>query len=242
MFVAERDGGKLATLDASAPVSVAGLFAESFHRFESEVVVDQAKSTDRELVKQLRAGDTSAFEELVRRYAPKVFSLAARLTRNHSDSEEVLQDVFVTVHRKIHRFEGKSSFSSWLYRITVNASFMKLRKRRADRLVLMEELPTSDQERRGEGSEVHTAADRITARHELSSALNSAISELPEEYRPVFILRDIDGLTSEEVGKILKLSVPAVKSRLHRSRDMLRRKLLRLYREYAGNGRMVGNM
>lgn len=204
--------------------------------------MDKTKVSDKDLVKQLKAGNNEAFEEIVKRYAPKVFSLAARLTRNHSDTEEVLQDVFVTIHRKINRFEGKSSFSSWLYRITVNASFMKLRKRRADRLVLMEELPVSEQEQRGEGSEVHAAADRITARHELNTALDAAIAELPEEYRPVFILRDIDGLTSEEVGKILKLSIPAVKSRLHRSRDMLRRKLLRFYREYVGGGKMVGNM
>lgn len=203
--------------------------------------MDSPKVTDKELVRQLKAGSNEAFEELVKRYAPKVFSLAARLTRNHPDTEEVLQDVFVTVHRKIDNFEGKSSFSSWLYRITVNASFMKLRKRRTDRLVLTDELPLSEQEKRGEGSEAHLAADRITARHELSAALDSAIGELPEEYRPVFILRDIDGLTSEEVGKILKLSVPAVKSRLHRSRDMLRRKLLRFYREYVGTGKMAGN-
>jgi len=198
--------------------------------------------TDAQLVCVLRGSSESrvaAFEELVRRYAPKVYSLAARLTHNHPDSEEILQDVFVTVFRKIDRFEGKSSFSSWLYRITVNSSFMKLRKRRSDRLVLMEELPVSEQEQRGEGSEVHRAADRITAQHELSAALNIAIGELPEEYRPVFILRDIDGLTSEEVGKILKLSVPAVKSRLHRSRDMLRRKLLRFYRDYVGGSGMA---
>jgi RNA polymerase sigma-70 factor (ECF subfamily) len=87
------------------------------------------KKSDLDLVRDFRKGDQLAFEELLSRYSNKVFSLASRLTRNNEDAEEVLQDVFVTVHRKIAGFEGKSSFSSWLYRVTVNAAFMKLRKR-----------------------------------------------------------------------------------------------------------------
>jgi RNA polymerase sigma-70 factor (ECF subfamily) len=90
------------------------------------------KSSDLELIADFKAGNQQSFEELINRYSNKVFSLATRLTRNTEDAEEVLQDVFVTVHRKIGSFEGKSSFSSWLYRVTVNAAFMKLRKRRQD--------------------------------------------------------------------------------------------------------------
>ena len=98
------------------------------------------KKSDLELIVEFQKGDQRSFEELISRYSNKVFSLASRLTRNTEDAEEVIQDVFVTVHRKIGGFEGKSSFSSWLYRVTVNAAFMKLRKRKQDQTVPLEDL------------------------------------------------------------------------------------------------------
>jgi RNA polymerase sigma-70 factor (ECF subfamily) len=183
------------------------------------------KPTDRELIASFSSGDQASFEELIQRYSAKVFSLATRLTRNAEDAEEVLQDVFVTVFRKIAGFEGKSSFSSWLYRVTVNAAFMKLRKRRQDHSVPLEDLLNQQQHIPALNSQEHANVDNITIRHEMLEALEEAIQRLPEEYRPVFILRDVDGLTSREVGKILDLTVPAVKSRLHRSRLMLRKRL-----------------
>ncbi len=191
------------------------------------------KKTDVELVEEFRGGNQESFEELINRYAAKAFSLATRLTKNQEDAEEVLQDVFVTVYRKIAGFQGKSSFSSWLYRITVNCSFMKLRKRKMDQSVSIEDIPQPLQKTLGVPRNLHQEADAITMRHQVSSALEEAISRLPDEYRPVFILRDVDGLTSREVSKILNLTVPAVKSRLHRSRMMLRRKLAKFFREYS---------
>lgn len=192
-----------------------------------------SKKTDVELVADFRKGNQDSFEELINRYAAKAFSLATRLTKNQEDAEEVLQDVFVTVYRKIAGFEGKSSFSSWLYRITVNASFMKLRKRKQDQSIAIEDMPVPLQKTLGVPRNLHQEADAVTMRHQITSALEEAISRLPDEYRPVFILRDVDGLTSREVSKILNLTVPAVKSRLHRSRMMLRRKLARFFREYS---------
>lgn len=191
------------------------------------------KKTDVELVEEFRNGNQASFEELIQRYAAKAFSLASRLTKNQEDAEEVLQDVFVTVYRKIEGFEGKSSFSSWLYRITVNASFMKLRKRKQDRSVAIEDLPPQMQKALGVPRNLHQETDALTMRHQVTTVLEEAISKLPDEYRPVFILRDVDGLTSREVSKILDLTVPAVKSRLHRSRMMLRRRLSRFFREYS---------
>ncbi|MBX7144098.1 MAG: sigma-70 family RNA polymerase sigma factor [Oligoflexia bacterium] len=188
-----------------------------------------ARKTDAELVKEFRAGNTASFEELISRYASKAFSLSLRLTKNQEDAEEVLQDVFVTVFRKIDSFQGKSSFSSWLYRITVNSAFMKLRKRKQDRSVPIEELPSQLQKSLTTPANLHHETEIVTLRHELGAALEDAIRKLPDEYRPVFVLRDVDGLTSREVGKILNLTIPAVKSRLHRSRLMLRRKLKRLF-------------
>jgi RNA polymerase sigma-70 factor, ECF subfamily len=204
------------------------------------------EKTDLELVEALRGGDESGFETLIDRYAEKAYSLAARLTRNPEDAEEVLQDVFVTVFRKIKGFEGKSSFSSWLYRVTVNAGLMKIRKRRQDLGVPLDEvlpqIETSLALRHQEGQDASHAASR----KELLMALSAAVQKLPDEYRPVFILRDIDGLTSREVSRILDISIPAVKSRLHRSRFMLRRKLGQFYREHrgepAGGDKSVGNL
>lgn len=189
------------------------------------------KKTDLELIVEFQKGNQQSFEELISRYSNKVFSLASRLTRNTEDAEEVLQDVFVTVHRKIGGFEGKSSFSSWLYRVTVNAAFMKLRKRKQDQTVPLEELVQQAQVVPALKSPEHTHVDSISIRNEMLEALETAIRKLPDDYRPVFILRDVDGLTSREVSRILDLTVPAVKSRLHRSRLMLRRRLNRFFVE-----------
>ena len=192
---------------------------------------DKIDKTDNDLILEIRRGNQASFEELISRYAAKAFSLATRFTKSQQDAEEVLQDVFVTVHRKINNFEGKSSFSSWLYRITVNASLMKLRKKRRDQTVSIEDMlphvqdmPTS---KNGEIADL----DHLTYRSQLRTVLENAIRKLPEEYRPVFVLRDVDGLTNREVSKILNITVPAVKSRLHRSRLMLRRRLGRVFDE-----------
>lgn len=189
------------------------------------------KKTDQELIADFQKGDQQSFEELISRYSNKVFSLASRLTRNNEDAEEVLQDVFVTVHRKIAGFEGKSSFSSWLYRVTVNAAFMKLRKRKQDQTVPLEEIVQQSHVVPALKSPEHAYVDSQTIRNEMLEALETAIRKLPDDYRPVFILRDVDGLTSREVSRILDLTVPAVKSRLHRSRLMLRRRLNRFFTE-----------
>lgn len=191
------------------------------------------KKSDLDLIEEFRAGREESFEELIGRYSTKVHSLASRLTRNSEDAEEVLQDVFVTVYRKIAGFEGKSSFSSWLYRVTVNAAFMKLRKRRQEPAIPLEDILQQAQVVPALKSPETTFVDAQSIRNEMLEALESAIQRLPDEYRPVFILRDVDGLTSREVGRILDLTIPAVKSRLHRSRLMLRRRLQR----FVGDGK-----
>lgn len=191
------------------------------------------QKSDEQLVAEFNSGSIVAYEELIQRYAGKAYSLAQRLTRNPQDAEEVLQDVFVTVYRKLSKFEGKSTFSSWLYRVTVNASFMKLRRRKHDNNISVEEvLPQILNGALARQATASSEGDKVTAQHQLSELLEDAIQRLPEEYRPVFILRDVDGLSSREVGKILNISVPAVKSRLHRSRMMLRRRLAKCYQEF----------
>ncbi len=193
----------------------------------------EIKRTDEELIALFLKGDKQAFEEIVDRYSPKVFSLATRLTRNQEDAEEVLQDVFVTVYRKIRGFEGNSTFSSWLYRVAVNASFMKLRRKKHNKNVAMDDVLPQLQNSPALRSSEHEEADNLAFRNQVLNALEDAIRRLPDEYRPVFVLREVDGLTSKEVGKILELSIPAVKSRLHRSRMMVRRRLGKFYRDYS---------
>ncbi|RMG43436.1 MAG: sigma-70 family RNA polymerase sigma factor [Candidatus Dadabacteria bacterium] len=193
------------------------------------------KVTDKVLVKQFQNGSIEAFEEIVKRYESKVFNMAMRFCRNQEDAEEVLQDVFSTIYRKIDGFQGKSAFSSWLYRIVVNASFMKLRKRKQKQTVSIEDLSPAVRNAYIErDNHIDSRSDAITLSRELRETLQNAISRLPAEYRTVFVLRDIDGLSNQEVSEILELSIPAVKSRLHRSRLMLRKKLQRYYNEYMG--------
>lgn len=198
------------------------------------------EDSDAALIKSFRAGSNESFELLIRRYETKVHNLAMRLTRNAEDAEEVLQDVFVTVYRKINGFEGKAKFSSWLYRITVNAAFMKLRKRKQDQSVPLDDmLPHMQNKAITQKNAFGARSDVRAVNNEIRFALETAINKLPDEYRAVFILRDIDGLSNKEVGDILQLSIPAVKSRLHRSRLMLRRRLRRFYEDYSNDSKIA---
>jgi RNA polymerase sigma-70 factor, ECF subfamily len=190
------------------------------------------KKSDAILVESFRGGDKASFLELLNRYSQKVHNLAMRITRNPEDSEEVLQDVFVTIYQKIDHFEGKSAFSSWLYRITVNTAFMKLRKRRQTQATSLEEVAPNVKENWSGDRSDYSDVNFICSRHELREELETAIARLPEEYRVIFVLRDIDGLSNQEVGEILNLSVPAVKSRLHRSRLMLRKRLHKYHEDF----------
>lgn len=195
----------------------------------------EKKVTDKQLIAQFGKGSLDAFQELMSRYETKAFNLALRFTRNQEDAEEVLQDVFTTIYKKLRYFEGKSAFSSWLYRIVVNASFMKLRKRKQHPTVSTEDLgPLAQQITVEKENLLAERADTGTVTREIRDSLSLAIHRLPEEYRSVFVLRDIDGLSNQEVGEILDLSIPAVKSRLHRSRLMLRKKLVKFYEDFYG--------
>ena len=186
---------------------------------------------DLALVKDFKKGSKEAFSELVLRHESKVFSLALRYTRNQEDAE----DAFITLYNKIDLFEGKSAFSSWLYRIVVNCALMKLRKNRQEKATHYEDLSLTAKMHYNEVvSEDMLRSDSRLIQHETRTALEIAINKLPDEYKSVFIMKDVDGLTNEEVAKILSLSVAAVKSRLHRARIMLQKKLNRFYQDYKG--------
>lgn len=199
-----------------------------------------SKISDVGLVDLFKGGEISAFEEIISRYEAKVMNLALRFTRNQEDAEEVMQDVFTTVYRKIDGFRGQSAFSSWLYRIVVNAAFMKLRKKKQSQTVSMEDLaPAVKQYCMERETVTNTHSYNITVTRELQEVLQRAIDKLPDQYRAVFVLRDVDGLSNQETGEILDLSIPAVKSRLHRSRIMLRKRLQRYYEDFTGNKAVI---
>ncbi|GJM43588.1 MAG: RNA polymerase sigma factor [Gemmatimonadota bacterium] len=192
-------------------------------------------SDDTTLVQQAKAGDEAAFAELVERHQGRVYHHALRLMGSAEDAEEVLQDTFLQVFRNLDRFEERSRFSTWIYRIATNEALMRLRKARRKREVFLEDAFARDGEHAVEQIRdfARSALDDV-ADTEIRAALDAALAELPEEYRVVFTMRDIDGLTNAEVAEVLEISVPAVKSRLHRSRLYLRDRLSRTFRDSSG--------
>lgn len=181
--------------------------------------------SDQDLVRGIQQEDSEAFEEFVNRYSLRVLTLANRVTKNREDAEDVMQEVFVSVMRKIQAFRGQSTFSSWIYRVTLNCALMKLRKRRQDKSLSMEEMLSQVLSVPNRVNTFNSEGEASRRRSELREALMAAINALPRDYRPVFILRDVDGFSSIEVSEMLGISVPAVKSRLHRSRLALQREL-----------------
>jgi RNA polymerase sigma-70 factor (ECF subfamily) len=191
-------------------------------------------AADLSLVERLRVGDAAALEALMERYASRVYRLAHGILRNAADAEEVVQDVFLTLFQKIHTFEGRSALASWIYRVTVNAALIKRRGRKSDREVSIDaQLPSfrPDGHRAGEDALVTVdwsqtpEADLLS--RETRAILERAIDDLPVAYRTVLVLRDVEGLSSEEAAEVVGDSVSAVKSRLHRGRMALREELTR---------------
>ena len=191
--------------------------------------------TEKQLVKDLQAGKTDSFEQLANLYQKKIYALSFNITRNATDSQDVTQEVLLTLFRKGHTFQGKSAFSSWVYRITVNASYMKLRTRKKEPNVSVEELLPSfngsgfQQEKIRDWSE---NAESLLFDNETREIIQKAVDLLPDKEKIVFILRDVEGLSTEKVSNILDLTIPAVKSRLHRARLFLRKKLANYFEEY----------
>lgn len=189
-------------------------------------------SGDRALIEALLRGDADAVEALVDRYGGWIHRVALRLLDDPRDAEEVTQDVLMTVVRKIGGFRREAAFSSWLYRVAANAAYERLRSRRARAEVSLEPLlPVFDEEGR-HASPVVDWSGRLedpAETQETRSALERGIARLSAEDRVALTLRDIEGLTNEEVAETLGLSVPALKSRLHRARLFLRRELEQVF-------------
>jgi RNA polymerase sigma-70 factor (ECF subfamily) len=195
-----------------------------------------AGSDETTLVAQARQSDATAFSELVRRYENKIFRLALHITQNREDAEDVLQETFLKAYEHLDQFQGNSKFYTWIVRIGVNQALMKLRRRKTDKTVSMDE-----QFDTGEDTLVREIAawdedpEERFSRDELGRILDAAIQGLEPLYRSVFVLRDIEDLSTEETAQALDLSIPAVKSRLLRARLQLREKLTRHFKRKGDN-------
>jgi RNA polymerase sigma-70 factor (ECF subfamily) len=192
----------------------------------SESATIQPGIDDLELVSRTRAGDRTAFDELVNRHASKVFRLARHITRNDAEAEDVLQDAFFKAYSKLDQFNEEAQFYTWLVRITVNEALMKLRKKRNSKTVSLDaEIETDDGNIRREAESPDADPEQEFGQHETREMLESAIDSLDGSYRTVFVLRDVEGLSTQETADMLDLSISAVKSRLLRARLQLRDKL-----------------
>jgi RNA polymerase sigma-70 factor (ECF subfamily) len=183
------------------------------------------------VVAQARLGNANAFNELLRRYERKIFRLALHITQNREDAEDVLQESFLKAYEHLDQFQGQSKFYTWIVRIAVNQALMKLRKRKSDRSVSLDDtIDTGEDNIIREIATWDENPEQKYSREELNRILGSAVDGLTPIYRAVFVLRDIDGLSTEEAAEALELSIPAVKSRLLRARLQLREKLTRYFK------------
>ena len=189
--------------------------------------------TDEDLVARARTKDFAAFEELVDRYEDKIFRLAFRFVRNETEAKEIVQDTFLLVWRKLDTFKGDSQFGSWLYRVATNTALMRLRAQRRHPEISTEELPIDYLDNYGQlpaaGENWAKRPDDELQSDELRRRIQKAVDELPEIYRTVFIIRDVEGLSTEETAEVLEISIPTVKTRLHRARLALRDAITRYF-------------
>lgn len=183
------------------------------------------------LVAQAQRGGVEAFTHLVNQYERNIFRLARHITQNMEDAEDVLQETFLKAYEHLEDFQGNSKFYTWLVRIAVNQSLMKLRKRKSDASVSLDDpFDTGAETIVREVAVWDPNPEQTYSREEIRAILERAVESLPAPFRTVFALRDIEGLSTEETAAMLNLSVPAVKSRLLRARLRLREKLTRYFK------------
>ena len=197
--------------------------------------VDEPVSEELMLVNAARGGDIGAFEQLVRKYDRNVFRIANHITQNREDAEDVVQDAFLKAFQNLEQFQGQSKFYTWLVRIAVNEALMRLRRRRPERMVsLDEDINTGEDTIPREVADWAPNPEQLYNQSELREILQKTIQGLPPSFRTVFVLRDVEGLSTEETADALNLSIPAVKSRLLRARLQLRERLTKYFKKQRG--------
>lgn len=193
-----------------------------------------SEDSDRVLVERIQRGEKAACAECIERHAPGVYRLALRLTGNAAEAEDVVQETFLSAFKAIDKFENRSSLATWLYRIAHNAALMRLRRARPD------QVSVDDEELFGEGflvpAQLHDwccLPEQDFESSETRAELERAIKDLPEKLRVVFVMRELEGLSTEETAQALGISIDATKVRLHRARLQLRERLSSYFTELA---------
>jgi RNA polymerase sigma-70 factor (ECF subfamily) len=194
-------------------------------------MIQHQELTDAELVTLAQQGDNRAFDELVKRYENKVYRLTFKILRHEDDAGEALQDAFMSAYKGLKNFKSDSTFSTWLYRVATNAALMKYRKRRDGHISLEQSQSYDEDADRLEIPDWSALPDEDLMTGELDEILAEGLSRLPDELREVFVMRDIEELSNSDVAERLQLTVPAVKSRLHRARLQLRDRLNRYFQD-----------
>ena len=202
------------------------------HRLPSTI----AREDEPLLVAAAKKGDLSAFEELVSRYERKIFRLTMNITQNREDAEDAMQDAFLKSYSHLKDFAGDSRFYTWLVRIAANEALMRLRKRRPNQFSLDEPIEGEEDLMPREIEDWGPSPEQRFAQTEMRDILSRAISDLDPDYRVVFSLRDIEGLSTEDTAAAVGISVPAVKSRLLRARLKLRDRLARYFQNRGARG------
>lgn len=187
-------------------------------------------SNEADLIRRAKGGDERAFTELVNRYEGQVYNFAFKVCRDKEKAGETLQDTFITVYRKLDQFTGRSAFTTWLYRIVVNHCKMKHRRRKMDTLMeSLDEPPAhdhhEDERERDLAAPIEDTPAELLLTRELRGVLEQAILKLPLDYRTVFVLRDVEGLSTRETAGVIQITEEAVKSRLRRARAFLRQEI-----------------
>lgn len=189
----------------------------------------ETTASDQELLKRFRAGDESAFDELVLRHQQRAFNVAYQLLRDHEDATEVAQDAFVRAYRNLDSFHGECEFTTWLHRIVVNLAHNKYRwwKRRGKQASLSLDAPVenADDEMARQIAAATDGPDMQAVKAEFIEMLNRRMNELPHKFREVIVLRNVENLSYDEIATVLNCSVGTVKSRLARGRDALRKSM-----------------
>jgi RNA polymerase sigma-70 factor, ECF subfamily len=202
------------------------LSASNPHRLPSKI----AREDEHLLVTAAKSGDLASFEELVNRYEQKIFRLTMNITRNREDAEDSMQDAFMKAYSHLNTFQEGSRFYTWLVRIAANEALMRLRKRRPNQVSLDEPIQGEDDLIPREIEDWGPSPEQRYAQSEMREILNQAIDDLQPDFRVVFVLRDVEGISTEETAEALGISVAAVKSRLLRARLKMRQKLNRYFR------------
>jgi len=196
--------------------------------------------SDKKLIKlYIDKNDECAFDELVNRYIDRIYALCFRITRNKEITEDIVQEIFVTLSQKLHTFRAESSFSTWLYRISTNAAFMKLRKeKRHINEQISDDISFTENNNKKfsyVAKDSSKRPDNFILKKEAEQVFNKALNKLPETYRLVIHLKDIDGFSYSQIANILDISTQAVKSRIHRARLVLRDDLSDYFNEWSKN-------